>query len=59
MCRPEWPWARAPHTPPPPPVHPLERRLLLDQKRQQVPGLREPVKDQGDSTRAEEGAAGQ
>lgn len=56
MCRPEWPRARAPHTPPPHPP-PESIRLLLEQKRRQVPGLQEAVKDPINSLSAGEGAA--
>lgn len=60
MRRPEWPRARAPHTPTPlAPFTPQRTRLLLEQKRQQVPGLCKPIKDPVNSRRAGEAATGQ
>lgn len=44
MCRPVWPRARTPPTPCRPP-QPQGIRLLLEQKKRQVPGLREPIKE--------------
>lgn len=60
MRRPEWPRARAPHTPTRlAPFTPQRTRLLLEQKRQQVPGLCKPIKDPVNSRRAGEAATGQ